>query len=137
MIQSKSFCRYLLPASWLLFLIMQFQYQSFCPNSAKFPPDLYYLSYGLAVSSILWLVIPRQSVRFTEWVGKRSYDIYLFHIPFYYLTLSIKNWLICYPIILIGAFFLTWAWPIIADKAKSFSRSFCIYLKNVFSSDGN
>lgn len=129
LIQSKSFYQYLLPASLILFLIMQLQYQSFCPNSAKYPPNLYYLSYGLTVSSFLWIIVPRQSLRFTEWVGKRSYDIYIYHIPFYYLTLSIKNWQIRYALILLGAFFLTWALPVIIEKIKYFFHN---YLQTVF-----
>ena len=135
LIQSKPFCRYLLAASLLLFLIMQLQYQSFCPNSAKYPPNLYYLSYGLLVSSILWMVIPSRSCRFTEWVGKRSYDIYLFHILFYYIApfISIRKWQICYPYLLLGAFLLTWIWPAVADKIKYFFRLFSNYLKTAFS----
>ena len=86
----------------------------FVPNSFKWPPTLYYLSYGSMVSILLYFVVPNKKVVFMEWISIHSYDIYLCHIPFIILLmicrsdrLQIKsellnNCVFCYAVLLFG-----------------------------------
>ena len=53
---------------------------AFDPNMYKYPPNLYYLSYGLLVSIILYNISWGYN-SYIEWFSKNSFSIYLAHIP--------------------------------------------------------
>lgn len=55
--------------------------RAFEPNAFKYPPSLYYLSYGVACTLILQK-IPFAPSSIIEWLSKNSFNIYLLHIPF-------------------------------------------------------
>lgn len=52
----------------------------FDPNAYKYPPSLYYLSYGVGCTLILKR-IPYTQSSIIEWLSKNSFNIYLMHIP--------------------------------------------------------
>lgn len=54
---------------------------AFIPNDFKYPPSLYYLSYGVTCTMILQR-IPFVPSYIIEWLSKNSFNIYLLHIPF-------------------------------------------------------
>ncbi len=65
----------------------------------KFPPQMYYLSYGLAVSGMLVLVLKRfaGSSAGIAWISKHTMEIYLVHILVYYLAAQyLENGLVQY-----------------------------------------
>jgi|GEM_PF-5812780 len=86
----------------------------FVPNSYKWPPNLYYLSYGIMVSILLYLAVPNRKVMVIEWISRHSYDIYLYHIPFIILLMIcrserlrikpelLNNCFFCYAVLLAG-----------------------------------
>lgn len=83
----------ILTISGLCFIMFQIINISdgFSPNNSKWPPDLYYLSYGLMASLILFLSIPNRKVKTIEWISRNSYNIYLCHIPFIILLMICRS----------------------------------------------
>lgn len=80
----------------------------------KYPPRLYYLSYALSVTFLLWAVMGRiqslleraHAMRAALFLGQNSIWIYLWHIPFaeaVNASAAIK-----YPVVLTIACLLTW-----------------------------
>ncbi|MCK1225172.1 acyltransferase family protein [Streptococcus uberis] len=71
-----------------LFLFSQFHNGiNFNPNNYKYPPSIYYLSYGLLVSLVLYRFIPSVNHKVIFWLSKNSYSLYLIHI-FYIFSLN-------------------------------------------------
>lgn len=108
----------------LCFIICQvielFMGNGFSPNSAKFPPQLYYCSYGLLVAIILYHVVPNRSNKIVGWLSSHSFSIYLWHIFMLRLygvitKISVfkrfeKTWLIEFMFVVAGAILLTCIW---------------------------
>lgn len=66
------------------FIICQLFYGIFQPSLHKYPPDIYYISYGVLMSSLFYSVVPYKKSRVIEWFSKNSYDLYIFHLPMLY-----------------------------------------------------
>ena len=74
----------------LVYLIMRFMLGYGLLQDAKYPPQLYYVSYGLACTNLLYVLfsyIPLQGkVREAViWLSTHAMDLYLWHIVIYYL----------------------------------------------------
>ena len=86
----------------------------FCPNETKWPPSPYYLTYGISLSLLLYILVPNKRNVIIEWISKHSYDIYLLHIPFIvalmicrssrlnFLPDLLNNCYFCYAVLLVG-----------------------------------
>lgn len=75
----------------LLFLGIQLyviiQGGGFEPNLYKYPPEIYYLSYGIACSVIIYGVAPTKTNKIIKWLSKNSLSFYLTHV-FWVIWLS-------------------------------------------------
>ena len=74
------------------FLASLFVVKDFIPNSFKYPATYEYLSYGLLISIVLFLIIPKKGLKPITWLSKNSFEIYLFHIVF----ITVFNFLSAY-----------------------------------------
>lgn len=100
----------------------------FAPNSTKYPPQLYYCSYGLFVAIILYHVVPNRSNKIVGWLSSHSFSIYLWHIFMLRLygvitKISIfkrfeKMWPIEFLIVAAGAILLTYIWQKMLQKTS-------------------
>ncbi len=111
--------------STIVFSIFQFSINEFVPSNYKFPPHIYWLSYGVVCSCLLWFfvnpllhIIPDIIIRTGCWISKCSYDIYIFHIYFMWTIFLIGrfvslNWLIKYLLVVSGAILTTRAFQIL------------------------
>src|SRR5574344_2193100 len=94
---------------FILLLPLYFHYQSLpiCFNCYKYPPHLYFISYGLLISCALWYSksrINRINNCYFEFIGKNTIWIYLWHIPLVALSeMIITNWVIRYIFVYICA----------------------------------
>lgn len=52
----------------------------FCVNDHKFPPSVYYISYGVLCSAVFYKILPNRRIKAVEWISRHSYDVYLYHI---------------------------------------------------------
>ena len=52
----------------------------FDPSSYKFPPQVYYCSYGVLVGILLYRIAPNREMYIVRWLSSRSFSIYLWHI---------------------------------------------------------
>lgn len=68
-------------------LYVVFQKGGFFPNHYKYPPELYYLSYGIACSVVIYHVAPTGSNSIVAWLSKNSLTFYLVHV-FWVIWLS-------------------------------------------------
>ena len=68
----------------LLFAVIQIivvlQGEGFTPNDNKYPPQLYYLSYGIACSIIIYRIAPTKVASGIRWLSKNSLVFYLVHV---------------------------------------------------------
>lgn len=79
-------------------------------SDRKYPPSLYYLSYGLGVSLILFsirdsiskIVCCERIKRVISFIGSHTMWIYLWHIPFFSLSFGLFTWYIRFFIILLA-----------------------------------
>lgn len=60
-----------------------------CISSHKYPPDIYYISYGVAVSLLLYLLLGKMTAfskilghKFVFWISSNSLEMYYWHIFF-------------------------------------------------------
>lgn len=65
-------------ACYQLFLF--FTDRGFIPGEYKFPPQLYYCCYGIAVTLVLIRALPNRGNVIVSWLSKNSFSIYLWHI---------------------------------------------------------
>ena len=93
-------------------ITMLFTKNSFAPGDFKYPPQIYYLSYGMLFGMLLYFVLPNKKLNCVTWFSYNSFSIYLFHIVnlliYSVLTqlLDIKllsSWYIEYPIIILSS----------------------------------
>lgn len=82
---------------------------SFSPGNYKYPPELYYIFYGLSVGILLYIFAPNSSNKIVSWFSKNSFTIYLLHILFMLIynichemldMQFLKMWYVEYPIII-------------------------------------
>lgn len=73
--------------SILIFSIIQiviiFNNGGFTPTEYKYPPQIYYLSYGISISCILYILFTNLNLKVNKyivWISKNSFNIYLAHI---------------------------------------------------------
>ncbi len=103
------------------FAICQLRYESFCPSVGKYPPQFYYLSYGLMSTVFLYLSLNKIGTRIRNkrgakvisWMSANSFNIYICHIYYmwgYFLLDKIMpsltdklNWMALYVIVVLGA----------------------------------
>ncbi|MFE4714520.1 hypothetical protein ACFRAM_27070, partial [Paenibacillus sp. NPDC056722] len=85
------FVNLILIMSCVAFTIIQIKHfidgHGFEPNSFKYPPRLYYISYGLVIglSSYKFLqnksfILNKRFLGSVQWLSKNSFKVYLFHI---------------------------------------------------------
>lgn len=86
-------------------------------QSQKYPPSIFFISYGITASLILLLILSLPSIKshlnnkFSSWTSKHSLEIYYWHIfPVTILTnISTEvNWTIKFTITIIFAFLITY-----------------------------
>ena len=94
----------------------------------KYPPRLYYLSYSIGISLLLYYIIGRKNIfnikeRFNNpiilFISKHSMWIYLWHIPFIFCIDKLypnMHFLFKYIILLCGALILTYIQTKIIEK---------------------
>ncbi|WP_373425164.1 acyltransferase family protein [Paracholeplasma manati] len=87
------------------------------PMNDKYPPGFIYVTYGIFISLLLYILIPNKEIRIVKWISMNSFIIYLMHIYFVlglnllqdYVSFSFINfWLIKYLVILFGSFISTY-----------------------------
>jgi len=97
----------------------------FAPGEYKFPPEIYYLFYGLAIGFALEAVIPDIKVKWNLWFSTNSYTIYLFHVLVmlgYRMCVDsvginfLIKWYVEYPLVLAGSVVAT----IVLCRIKSY-----------------
>ncbi len=85
-------------------------------SSNKYPPTVYYITYGMIVSLILVKVLERFENKFRSLnvskaiivMSKHSFDIYLWHVFGLYVSSSIKNdWLRFFVVLIVSIFCAT------------------------------
>lgn len=84
-VRSPSFFKYLIPVCFAAAAAATFLNGGFLPDEGKYPPGIYYISYGVLMTSILYLVFDRAVFpafmdRAACWVSTYSYTLYLVHI---------------------------------------------------------
>lgn len=72
-------------AIWILFfvyvqIVVVMGGGGFTPNSNKYPPSVYYLSYGIACSVIIYRIAPTKVGACIRWLSKNSLVFYLVHV---------------------------------------------------------
>lgn len=90
-------------------------------QSYKYPPQSYYLMYGLLMCSILWclrkVLVKVLNNRYFLFIGRNTIWIYLYHIFFLYLTSTLPiHWLAKYVIVYTLAVAVTYLQYRIAGK---------------------
>ncbi|MGC6767451.1 acyltransferase family protein [Enterococcus sp. LJL51] len=102
----------------VIFLISAF-YQNFeWVNKFKYPPNVYYLSYGLLCSFLLLFLLTSKFTAIfrqndiVKWFSTHSLDLYYWHLIIeFILRIFFRNWLPSWPLkftlLLIGSFILT------------------------------
>lgn len=68
-------------------IVMTVNGRGFVPNDNKYPPDLYYLSYGVACSLVIYKIAPKRIPYVVTWLSKNSLVFYLVQV-FWVLWLS-------------------------------------------------
>lgn len=87
----------------------------------KYPPQSYYLMYGLLMCSALWCLrrafVKLFNNKYVLFIGKNTIWIYLYHILFLFLTSIFPiNWLARYVIVYLFAVIITFVQYRIASK---------------------
>lgn len=117
----------------VVFAINQCIIGTFNPSAYKYPPHIYYLSYGLLVTLLLYYCLNRINIKRYDgqkiesvitWVSKNSFTVYICHIYIIWATFVIErvvhiNWVVKYIVVLIGAFFLTYVLEFLKNKYKT------------------
>lgn len=95
---SKDFKIKILLISGILFFCFTILLDEFKPSYFKYPPNYYYILYGIFISIFLLMIIPNKNYKITEYISKNSFILYLSHIfsmLFYnFFLLRIQNKLI-------------------------------------------
>jgi hypothetical protein len=119
-VQVENFMKKSLIASGIGFGFIQmyevFQGTGFSPNSAKYPPLLYYLLYGLFMGLLLYKLLPNKYSYIVKWCSINSFSIYLTHI----VVLMALNFLAD---IAVFSFLSNWIWKYVV--VISVSILFC------------
>ncbi|WP_207694648.1 hypothetical protein DOK67_0000438 [Enterococcus sp. DIV0212c] len=100
----------------LFFIILSFTNSFISLQEAKYPPQLYYLVYGISVSTLLFALVSNDTIRkfcdqkWIVWLSSHSLEIYYWHITViiffsYYFTQI--DWKMKYFIVAITAIFFT------------------------------
>ena len=99
-------------------------------NEYKYPPRLYYLSYSIGMTGLLFYLVDKKnfcnikeksSTPLIQFISRHSMWIYLWHIPFTFLcTKAFSNisWILKYIIMLLGAITLTYLQTLILKTLK-------------------
>ena len=127
--QSDQNKRWIFIGTWtILFFGLFMFYRTFDLYDMKYPPKIYYISYGLMWSGLLYMAMEHISLkdkvfRIIKWISANTMTIYLWHIMFYYLleTFFIKlqnNGLLSYTIYLGGGVAFTLLLQIIKGKLR-------------------
>lgn len=122
--------------SGIVLIIMQIWYNfhdaGFSPDSYKYPPSIYYLSYGLTVTGILLKISPNIHLRVLEWLSKNSFTIYLFHILILlaysfledlFAAPLLSMWVIKFFIILLASITASLIWDRLRIKLKGMQKN--------------
>lgn len=92
-------------------------------ESMKYPPSLYFSSYGMFCSSLLYLLLSRNPGRIRNsavWISKNCMDLYLAHIFVYYLgTWKIESPWIQFALLSAGSFLIVYAAETIRKAVKT------------------
>lgn len=128
---NQSFLKKLTIYSSVIFIscqiILIYVDKMFSPGNYKYPPQLYYLFYGLSIAILVYYLLPNKKIGIISWISINSFSIYLFHIISllaYNMLVEIVDislltkWYIEYPIIVITSGFATMFW----NKLKTYQR---------------
>lgn len=63
-----------------LSVVFMLIYNGFEPQKYKYPPQTLYLTYGTAIATVLYIIIPNKTNKVIQWTSKNSFSIYLWHI---------------------------------------------------------
>ena len=76
-----------------MFLVIAFVFykKSFIPSFYKYPPRLFYISYGLLITTILLQINIKHLNSFFVWVSRNSFNLYLFHILYLFFFNAIED----------------------------------------------
>lgn len=101
-------------------------------NNYKYPPRLYFLCYGMAMSLICYLIVYSSSLlrkcRLFAFIGMNSIWIYLYHIPLIQITgLLGSPWYIRYIFVCILAVLLCQIQIIVVNKLQAKYKSFSFF----------
>ena len=95
----------------MIFLGLAVYSRSLRFENYKFPPQLYYLSYGLMWSSVLYSVLHNVHTEFlaVRWLSVNCMEIYLGHILVFYLVDPIiRNQMLKFIVLLAGSCLFAW-----------------------------
>ena len=85
----------------------------------KFPPHLYYLSYGIAWSAVLYLLLDyiKPRVPLTVWISENCMTIYIAHILVFYLVDPVlTNQWVKFGVLVAGSCIIAWVWTVLKGK---------------------
>lgn len=99
-----------------------FSPDGFAPNAYKYPPSDYYLLYGMAVTLLLFNLLPNRAGKAILWVSANSFKLYLYHVPLILATMFVKNWAIRYVIVAAGTMAAVGVWNGIRQKLIKYTQ---------------
>lgn len=123
-------------SNFILFIICMFYFYlktgSFVTsNACKYPPELYYLSYGLFASCVSIFIITKTNIKeklhpvitkILSFIGSHTMWIYLWHIAILKILQACHiyfNWMIMFVMILFISCILTWLQSVIVRKTNN------------------
>lgn len=75
------FCKRFGLINFISFIILTAEIGEFVPSKYKYPPDIYFIVYGMIVTILLLKIIPNKKIKFIEYISKNSFMLYLAHVP--------------------------------------------------------
>lgn len=106
--------------SIIVFWVYQIYIGEFSISDYKFPPHIYWISYGIIITIILYVIIekyvdsmPSATLKIIEWISTNSFPIYINHIYFIWSVFFFERmicelwWPIKYIYVVFGTFILT------------------------------
>lgn len=94
----------------------------FNPDSFKYPPSVYYISYGICISLLLLRFIPSKAPAPIIWVSMNSFDIYLSHVLFIFAFNLLEE---------INGFSWVSIWWVKYSLTVGLALVFCLFLNKV------
>lgn len=104
----------------------------FSPADYKYPPSLYYISYGLLVSVLVFSLLRKTHIHseLLLWLSKNSFNIYILHIPCIVIFNSISkhnisfHWVVMYILVVLCASLATRFFEVFKTYCKLWIRRY-------------